>query len=832
MIPIFLSLLLWLRIDSVGSFSLLLNAVFDASTRSTVTHRLQPLYSFLNDNDINNEIRDRQVRDAILQDIFLSQQPEFKSKKSSFVSLSLVGQAQAQIPRAVAGNTRSEDVVNENKTDRKNKNSYSFGAVVVLAPRKNDYFSSSTNDNGYNNFSFNGDGSDSASLPVLFIPLTAPIDSRFRLLNQAYASKPISSWTNLLLSNLSLINRDESLFDNIPWNKWSKDPFLRNRDQAGNFLDEKMCYGKRDAYNRFQGKDVNFKTVTASKRRYWESQLTSHAARHQKKNQRQNNQVSTATNDKSSSDSNSSFSLSSLSQRVLELRLRELRMEVAEVDSLLAIAHNKDNNEENDENDASNKENEFQKVNSKERRMNNQQDLESLKLTMGKDLQKAEKDFNDLLSSSTTSTSSNSSSVFDRITRWTAKINSKNKETVPPYRGATGYAPRLNDKDDDTDVSCYCSPYDLLIEILSDQLNAEVIDCVLEDICWLDGTIVLGGAIVLRRRTKITETELIGETIQTPDRDEDYGNGIIGGDIYVVDCDVDEAIGMALSCDLPVRIEKVIYEQSSMTGSQIQIIGHDNGSDLSSINSRKITKKNNIDILPLWKVSDSGMFLHVEDDGNARGGRLSPVSIPKTTSSLFDRIFTPTSNNSNNNNKSDVGDSELAPSPIFPSDNPIKSINELDIFTDKDKAKTLLEMSNFSGRIPRPRTVRNARAGENPLDKLLLPRIDESVRNEYKIREAKRRGDVNREYELKAKISNLQKAKEKAAVAMEEKNLFLAHQWKIEAQFLETLRADVTQDEGAYSRSLDRDDWYERDRQRTAKRTKKSSFGNLLDGME
>ena len=132
----------------------------------------------------------------------------------------------------------------------------------------NEYFSSSTNDNGYNNFSFNGDSSDSASLPVLFIPLTAPIDSRFRLLNQAYASKPISSWTNLLISNLSLINRDESLFDNIPWIKWSKDPFLRNRDEAGNFLDEKMCHGKRDAYNRFYGKDVNFKTVTASKRRY------------------------------------------------------------------------------------------------------------------------------------------------------------------------------------------------------------------------------------------------------------------------------------------------------------------------------------------------------------------------------------------------------------------------------------------------------------------------------------------------------------------------------------------------------------------------------------
>jgi hypothetical protein len=31
---------------------------------------------------------------------------------------------------------------------------------------------------------------------------------------------------------------------------------------------------------------------------------------------------------------------------------------------------------------------------------------------------------------------------------------------------------------------------------------------------------------------------------------------------------------------------------------------------------------------------------------------------------------------------------------------------------------------------------------------------------------------------------------------------------------------------------LDRDDWYERERQATAKRVKKSSFGTLLDGIE
>ena len=143
-------------------------------------------------------------------------------------------------------------------------------------------------------------------------------------------------------------------------------------------------------------------------------------------------------------------------------------------------------------------------------------------------------------------------------------------------------------------------------------------------------------------------------------------------------------------------------------------------------------------------------------------------------------------------------------------------------------------MSNFpsDSRLPRPRTVRNLPDDENPLDKLLLPLIDESVRNEWKIRDAVRRGDVDLANELKSKKSNLQIAREREKAARRDGNENLAKQWNEEAKFLETLRADVTQDEGSYSRFLDRDDWYERDRQRTAKRVKKSSFGNLLDGIE
>ena len=863
-----LLVLLLLRIDHVCSFPLLIRKEPATTTTTTTADRSRPrLYSsnFNDDDDTNSlnnnddEIRERQLRDIVLEELFLSsqeqQQPtrfsKSKNKKyssSSFLSLSLVGQAKLPLADAAAKNTESDDNDNDDDDDNKDKkNSRKKLTVVVLAPTNNFSYSNKNGDNT------SSSSSSAKSLPVLFLPLTTPIESRMKLLNQAYAERPISSMISLLISNLSLINRDGSLFDNIPWSKWSKDPLLRNRDAAGNFIDEKFSYGKRDAYNRFQGKDVNTKTVKASIRRYWEeSQLAS-----QQQQQQQHNSIdSTATNDENDDKDNdtnfdSSFSLSFLSQRVLELRIRELQMEIAEVDSQLAIARNKmmnyynekENTEENgdddddddddDDSSSNTEENKFQNnIDSKKQwMMQNQHDLMSLRTILEQDLKEAEKDLSSLLLSSSSSplssspspalstTDSNGSTIFDRIAQWTAY---ENKEVTPPYRGATGYAPRRNDKDDDTDVSYYCSPYDLLNEILSDQLNAEVIDCVLEDTSWLGGTLVLGGAIVLRRRTTIITKNLMGETIQTPDREEDYGNEVTGGDLFVVECDVDEAIGLAISCNLPVRMERTIYERSSIMGHQIQIIDDDNVNNLSTTTSEKITKKNIKNILPYWKALDSSKSLHVEGDGNENGERLSPVSIPKTTSSLFDTIFEP---------KSDVDD-EMASSPMFPTDNPIQSIGEYDSLTNEDKAKTLLEISNFSERLPRPRTVRNARAGENPLDKLLLPRIDESVRNEYKIRDALRLGDVNLVDELKAKRSNLQKAKEKAAAAMNEGNENLANKWDNEAQFLETLRADVTQDEGEYSRFLDRDDWYERDRQRTAKRTKKSSFGNLLDGIE
>jgi len=742
----------------------------------------------INDMKMLKQIRERQLREAVLENIFLSKDlPASDSdSSSSFLSLSLVGQSKLSLAARKIG----YDEEKEDGTETKNN---SFATVLVVSPTRGDNPFESSNSNS------NEDENEKEPLPLMFLPLAPPTDSRLRLLSKVYAAKPIPSFSNMIQWNLNLINRDDSLFDNIPWNQWSKDPDRKNRDFAGNLVLEKFRFGKRDAYNRFTGKDVNAKTVATSRRKYWEKKLISSLA-----SDDDPNDSSDKDNDK---DNDVSFSQSFLSKRVLELRVQELRTEIAEVDSQLAISKTSNNSK-------------------------TQEDLEKSRTELVQTLQEAERNLNELLCSLTSSSSSPKSTaendginIIDKIARWAVEmsINVRTEQNEAPYRGATGYGPRLSYDDDDADVEFYRSPFDLLNEILSDQLNAEVIECVLENTSWLGGTIALEGAVVLRRRTPTIETTLMGETIQTPDRDEDFGNFVKGGDIFVVECDVDEAIGVALSCDLPIRVERSIFERSSMMGVRVGTRENNENSN-SEKGEIKSTYKNIKEKIPYWETMDSGISLDVEgDSANPNASRVSPISIPRTTSSLFDTIFEPSSNNDGDDTSS---------SSMFPTDNPITSINQLDSLGNKGKAKTLLEMSNFSRRLPRPRTVRKAPVNENPLDKLLLPLIDESVRSEYNIRDAERRGDLNLANELKAKRSNRQKAKEKVDAARRDGNEDLAEKWESEAKFQEALRADVTQDEGSYSRFLDKDDWYERDRQKTANRAKRSSFGNLLDGIE
>ena len=595
--------------------------------------------------------------------------------------------------------------------------------------------------------------------------LLLPLNNRYQLalLSHVIANKPLSK-SVLVSLNTILVNRDDGLFDNLPWATWSVDPLERNRDAAGNPIDKKYHLGKRDAYNRLLGKDWPGQSLAVGNLALRLKMALEGKENKSSLNWNQNGDGNTDDNAQDESER-------MLAQRILQLQIREFQMEMAEIESDLAVARR----------------NEPDSVSQLEKKQT---------IWMEKIIEAQEKlktlDVNSETSAAQLST------VLTNIAESTTKSGTK---APPPYRGAIGYPPMLDTKEDIEKALSYTSPYDVLKEILEDQLNAKVIGCVLENTSLLEGNLALGGAVILQRITATKTIQLAGETITVTTPEEDFGNlGVQGGETLVVECDGDEAIGVALACDVPLKVESKIYDEASVMVEPAQ----NSTADSSSI----------WDMLPTWLPMDRGLSLQVEGEKET-GKSTSPIAIPRTTMSLFDSIFERKANSK---------------SPMFPTDSPIKSLQEFDELSDAQKAKTLLEMSNFRARLPRPRVVRMAKT--NPLDELLLPLIDESVRRQYLIRDAEQRGDMERVAQLKAAKSRRQTAKEFAETALDQGDKEQAAQWESEAQFLESLRADVTQDEGSYSRFLDRDEWYERERQATAKRVKKSSFGTLLDGIE
>jgi len=110
--------------------------------------------------------------------------------------------------------------------------------------------------------------------------------------------------------------------------------------------------------------------------------------------------------------------------------------------------------------------------------------------------------------------------------------------------------------------------------------------------------------------------------------------------------------------------------------------------------------------------------------------------------------------------------------------------------------------------------------------------IDESVRRQYRIREAKRNEDWDLVRQLETEKSRRQEALEMADLARQVGDEDEAAKWQDEADLYGALRADVTQDEGSYNRFLDRDAWYEREQRKRIERLKKNRrklFGTLFD---
>ena len=618
--------------------------------------------------------------------------------------------------------------------------------------------------------------------PCLLLPLPNP--NQLTLLRAAAAQheSPVSKVTLLGWNSLA-VNRDGGLFDNLPYSAWTIDPYERDhRDAAGNPILERFHMGKRDAYNRMLGKDWIFdveKKGPATRRQSEEPLAGSGLSVLLEK-------LSGALQPQQSSEDESTTETDNmLVARILELQLREVEMDVAEWDYQLAVA----------------RQNEPDRVGALvDSRRQTLKQMEETKARLTS-LQSQQEEVATQEAATTELPPQNIvKSILSRAVR-------QDKNQPAPYPAATGYAPLL----DYNSTTVYNSPYDMFQDILRDQMKAEVIGAVLENTSLLKGTLALGGALVLRRISATKEMNLLGERLKVEDESETFGNdGVMGGTTLVVECDADEAIGMSLACRVPLLVEKTAWERGSVMATKLD----------SKVSANSTSLR---DVLPEWVTVDPELSVLTEGEaGNlSMTERVSPIRIPRTTTNLFDEMTRSPSRRSS-------GSSEM-----FPTDNPIQSLEAYDNLDNEDKARTLLGMSNFNGRLPRPRALRQSAPGQrNALDDLLLPLADESVRNQYFLRDAKRRGDTQLVAELEESKSRRQIAKEKAARARDAGVDDVADWWENEADFLASLRADPTQDEGSYSRFLDRDEWYERTRRNQAKKLTRKKFGTLLDGME
>eukprot|EP00984_Skeletonema_dohrnii_P000845 scaffold250_cov121-Skeletonema_dohrnii-CCMP3373.AAC.2 len=606
---------------------------------------------------------------------------------------------------------------------------------------------------------------DISALPIPIA--SSPSASAMKLLSHSYTCAPLSKSVLLSLNSL-LVNRDGGLFDNLPWSTWSVDPDMKERDAANNVVDSKYALGKRVAYQRFMGKDWQGRSIS----------LTNMAKRLR---------YMLEADEESKKDSGSDDNMMlSLSQRLLELEITEATMFMAECEKNLAIAN------------ASEKDDQYE--------------VEQLEKARAR-LQLAETSLGELGGTTTDNQSKSQSfilSILDKLSE---------QENPPPYRGAIGYPAKLDSKKEmfEDSVLPYSSPYELLNEIISEQLNSEVIGCVLEQCSLLEGNLVVGGSLLLKRKGVERTTTLAGETVSYSDDDDDYGNeGVLPRSMYVVECFSDEAIGFAMTSRLPILVQREIYERAATKDVELDVMQASKVRNETK-SAESFSYLNRIPVIRLFDdIAD--LTTQVEGERVLSKSQSRFIRIPLTTNpSPFD-------------GPNQVPQSSAASnSPVFSTFNPVASLDEFDTLSDDDKVRLLLKLESFKGALPRPRAVTS---DPTLLDNMLVPLIDESVRRQYQIRDAERRGDFKEANALREEISPRQRALEEAQAAREAGLEERALQLEEEAELYKALRADVTQDEGSYSRFLDRDDWYERETKARIKRLDKKKFGSLLDGID
>ena len=596
---------------------------------------------------------------------------------------------------------------------------------------------------------------------ILPIPLSSSLSSSaMKLLSHSYTSTPLSKSVLLSLNSL-LVNRDGSLFDNMPWQTWSIDPDGKERDAANNVIDAKFTMGKRVAYQRFMGKDWQGRSLS----------LTNLAKRLRYMLESDNDQESNNDNN------NNNAMMLSLSQRLLELEVEEATMFVADCEKNLAIA--------------------------KTSQHENTDELEKLEKARSR-LQLAKASLREL---GDDKSQSFILTILDKLSE---------QDNPPPYRGAIGYPAKIDSKKEmfEDSVLPYSSPYEMLNEIISEQLNSEVIGCVLEQSSLLEGNLVVGGCILLKRKGVQRTATVAGEAISYSDDDDDFGNeGVLPRSMYLVECSADEAIGYAMTARLPILVQSEIYERAATKEVEVDITEAQNVRNEAK-SAESISYVNRIPMIRFL----NDITTQIEGERVISESQSRLVRIPLTTNpALFD-------------GSDQIPTTSAASNGVFSTLNPVVSLDEYDSLSVDDKARLLFKIEAFKGGLPRPRALQS---DPSLLDNILLPFIDESIRRQYQIRDAERRGDYKEANALRDEISPRQRALEEAQAAREAGQEERAIQLEEEAELYISLRADFTQDEGEYSRFLDRDDWYERETQARIKRLKeRNKFGSLLDGID
>ena len=604
---------------------------------------------------------------------------------------------------------------------------------------------------------------DQKSQPTMLIPLLEDSDWWLLQQQQQQQSSTPSSLSNNANTNVMTkfdLRRQNSIIINHPSNGlYDNLPYHWYNSNSNSSTQQptqslSSFGGKRECYNILLGKDWYL----------WNTKSKQPAT--------DENDVTTST-----------AATKSLQSRIVQLQQQEFESQIAECDSEIAYLLQQQRQEEVKNVDPSVISSSSQPTGKKDLQYWQQQRDILLEVlgTMTTDQEQKTEIFE----------TSMARTLWSTIQRNLQSIRSNEKEMPTPSKPEP-----TSTKSSMRSVVPYRNTYDMIrSRIIQDMLNADVMGILLENTSLLDGGsgMAMGGLIILQRKPRTVQ--FFGESIPL----SSAFNGTINDDICFVECHVDEAIGMSLACQLPLWVAEESWKRGTV---MCACNPYQQQSDTDPLVQQP----------SIWYADDPELMVLVEGQSlnMTRTERVLPVRIQRITNlydsmTMVEQQYQPTEPLSPRQSKD-----------LFPTDNIIQSLQQYDQMSIDDKARTFMAMSNVQQiALPRRRVVE-----QNPkiIDDLLIPYIDESVRYEFYIRTAQLSGDMDKVMELKQQQSMRSKVRMYRINAEAASDDSSVEYWDKEVAFYSSLRADVTQDVGSYSKFLDRDEWYERDRQRMVQR--------------